>query len=127
MKSIMILSILVIVIIYIYNKSCVSKGDVKRIQSLLRQSARYGVAALQDNNSAIAVLHGDYSAAYLYALLDVYTEDEIKSAVDINLLEFKKGVQNVQAQVTKRLYEVCPKIVPKESSRLLVEASQLGV
>lgn len=38
------------------------------IKTLVRQSARWSVAALQDTNIMIAVLHSNYGAGYLWVL-----------------------------------------------------------
>jgi hypothetical protein len=107
-----------------FKRKLIISSQEENIKILLRQSARYSIAALQDENKAIAILHANYGAAYLYALTDVYTENIIEELAGINIQQFKKEVQSVQDQVTKGVYEACPNIVPKNSSKILLFVSQ---
>ena len=42
----------------------------KNINTLIRQAARWSVAAQQDESPIIALLHANYGAGYLWALKD---------------------------------------------------------
>jgi len=111
--------------IYLKTKTRVeSASDIERINRLIKQSSRYAIAANQDDNKAIAVLHGNYAAGYLYALLDIYSEEEISNVSNIGLHAFKNEVQNAQTKATRGMYEACPGITPKKSAKILIEASQ---
>lgn len=110
--------------IYLKIRTTVKQTDAERIKRLLKQSSRYAVAADQDENKAVAVLHGNYAAGYLYALLDIYSEEDILQATSINLREFKTEVQNAQAKSTSGIYEACPNVIPEKSAKILLDASQ---
>ena len=62
-----IMGIIITNLLTIYKKKCLIGNEyiVKVVKSLLRQSARWTVAARQDKNPLIAVLHANYGAAYL--------------------------------------------------------------
>jgi hypothetical protein len=85
-----------------------TRGINKSIEKLVRQSARYAVAAQQDASPVIAVLHANYAAAYFYALNDIATESQIHNATGIDVKKFKEHVINVQDMVTRKTSEKCP-------------------
>ena len=88
-----------------------TRGMNKSIEKLVRQSARYAVAAQQDASPVIAVLHANYAAAYFYALKDIATESQIHNATGIDVKKFKEHVTNVQDMVTRKTAEKCPDFV----------------
>ena len=81
------------------------------IEKLVRQSARYAVAAQQDASPVIAILHANYAAAYFYALKDIASESQIHNATGIDVKKFKEHITNVQDMVTRRTSEKCPEFV----------------
>jgi len=81
------------------------------IDTLVRQSARYAVAAQQDASPVIALLHANYATAYFYALRDIASESQIHNATGINVKKFKEHVTNVQDMITRRTSEKCPDFV----------------
>jgi hypothetical protein len=88
-----------------------TRGMNKAIEKLVRQSARYAVAAQQDASPVIAILHANYAAAYFYALKDIASESQIHNATGIDVKKFKEHVTNVQDMVTRRTSEKCPDFV----------------
>jgi len=99
-----------IVILYLMMKNK-SRNMNSAIEKLVRQSARYAVAAQQDASPVIAILHANYAAAYFYALKDIASESQIHNATGIDVKKFKEHVTNVQDMVTKRTSEKCPEFV----------------
>ena len=80
----------------------------KTIKTLIRQSARWAVAAGQDESPMIACLHANYAAGYLWALRDIATDSEIEQLGDIDVLKFKKKIIDVQDKATKYAALKCP-------------------
>ena len=99
-----------IVILYLMMKNK-SRNMNSAIEKLVRQSARYAVAAQQDASPVIAILHANYAAAYFYALKDIASESQIHNATGIDVKKFKEHVTNVQDMVTRRTSEKCPEFV----------------
>ena len=91
-----------------------SGEDVKRdiIKTLLRQSARWSTAAAQDEAPMIAVLHANYGAGYLWALMDVANNDEIERATGVDVLKYKEGITSTQDAATVRAIGACPEFGP---------------
>ena len=85
------------------------------IKTLVRQSARWAVAAEQDKNIMIAVLHANYAAGYLWALADIYTSQEIEQATGIDYMRFRDAIIGIQDKTSKRLATACPDFVPKKT------------
>ena len=99
-----------IVILYLMMKNK-SRNMNSAIEKLVRQSARYAVAAQQDASPVIAILHANYAAAYFYALKDIASESQIHNATGIDVKKFKEHVTNVQDMVTRKTSEKCPDFV----------------
>tara|TARA_B100001758_G_scaffold195879_1_gene173600 strand:- start:4450 stop:4875 length:426 start_codon:yes stop_codon:yes gene_type:complete len=78
------------------------------INTLIRQSSRWAVASEQDNSPMIALLHANYAAGYLWALMDIYSSDEIYKATKVNISEFKNIITDIQDKATKKVSNACP-------------------
>lgn len=109
-----IVGIIVTNLFSLYKKKCLLGNEyvVKVIKSLLRQSARWTIAARQDENPLIAVLHANYGAAYLWALKDNFTTDMIEEASGIDIKRFKKDIVETQDNVTRKMSAQCPGFAP---------------
>jgi hypothetical protein len=108
MAYLYLIAIIFVLYLMMQNKT---RGMNKAIEKLVRQSARYAVAAQQDASPVIAILHANYAAAYFYALKDIASESQIHNATGIDVKKFKEHVTNVQDMVTKRTSEKCPEFV----------------
>lgn len=87
----------------------------KVIQTLSRGAARWSTAAKQDQNSMIAVLHANYGAAYLWALNDVATSNQITQVTGIPYQQFRDEIVHIQDQATMKMAGLCPQYAPKPS------------
>jgi len=95
-------------------ESACTASDADRIRRLVRQAARWSVAAKQDSNVMIAVLHANYGASYLWSLLDLYSTSQIKAAVpELDLDQFKGKITEVQDWATKQMSSKCPSYAPE--------------
>ena len=108
MAYLYLIGVIFVLYLMMQNKT---RGINKSIEKLVRQSARYAVAAQQDASPVIAVLHANYAAAYFYALKDIATESQIHNATGIDVKKFKEHVTNVQDMVTRKTSEKCPEFV----------------
>jgi hypothetical protein len=86
-----------------------SNDDINTIiQTLVRQCARWAVAAQQDKSPIIALLHANYATGYLWALKDIATDNQIKIATNVDILEFTKKITNIQDISTQKVSHNCP-------------------
>lgn len=108
MAYLYLIAIIFVLFLMMQNKT---RGMNKAIEKLVRQSARYAVAAQQDASPVIAILHANYAAAYFYALKDIASESQIHNATGIDVKKFKEHITNVQDMVTRRTSEKCPEFV----------------
>jgi hypothetical protein len=108
MAYLYLIAIIFVLYLVMQNKT---RGVNKAIEKLVRQSARYAVAAQQDASPVIAVLHANYAAAYFYALKEFATDSQIHNATGIDVKKFKEHVTNVQDMVTKKTSAKCPEFV----------------
>ena len=102
--------IAVIFVLYLMMKNK-TRGMNKAIEKLVRQSARYAVAAQQDESPVIAILHANYATGYFYALKEFASESQIHNATGIDVEKFKEHIINVQDMVTRKTSEKCPEFV----------------
>lgn len=98
-----------------------NSGRNESIRILLRQAARWAVAAQQDDGPLIAILHANYAAGYLWALLDISTPDEIEHATGIDFHGFKGSIQRIQDNATEQLARKCSLFI---SNDLLTRAAR---
>ena len=108
MAYLYLIGVIFVLYLMMQNKT---RGMNKAIEKLVRQSARYAVAAQQDESPVIAILHANYAAAYFYALKDIASESQIHNATGIDVKKFKEHVTNVQDMVTRKTSEKCPDFV----------------
>ena len=108
MAYLYLIAVIVVLYLMMQNKT---RGMNKAIEKLVRQSARYAVAAQQDASPVIAILHANYAAAYFYALKDIASESQIHNATGIDVKKFKEHITNVQDMVTRKTSEKCPDFV----------------
>jgi hypothetical protein len=93
-----------------FSNGCREKPKV--IETLVRQSSRYALAAEQDMSPLVAVLHANYAAAYLWALKDVASDAEISNVIGKDKLkELESYVKTVQDTATKRATRDCPSFI----------------
>ena len=78
------------------------------IKKLVRQTARWSMAAQQDENPLIAVLHANYGAAYLWALKDITSDDEIRQTTGLDLETLTKETVKIQDAATIKAVKECP-------------------
>ena len=81
------------------------------IKKLIRQSSRYAIASKQDNNPLINVLHANYAASYMFALKDIFSDNEIEYILGSkeNRLKYEKEIIDIQDKSTKMAVKICPK------------------
>lgn len=108
MAYLYLIAVIFVLYLMMQNKT---RGMNKAIEKLVRQSARYAVAAQQDASPVIAILHANYAAAYFYALKDIASESQIHNATGIDVKKFKEHITNVQDMVTRKTSEKCPEFV----------------
>lgn len=84
-----------------------------RVQGLIQKCASYAVQAQQDASPVQAMLHANYSAAYLDALKTVSTERQIQQVGSINLGTFESHILNVQKSVTDKALQEVPDLAGK--------------
>jgi hypothetical protein len=104
-----------LIFIYFFSNDNLSNRDIENIKILSRQAARWSVAAEQDKNPLISVLHANYGAGFLWALSDLYYPEEIKTATNIDYNKFKKHITNIQDTSVRKLGSICPNYMPSTS------------
>ena len=99
------------------------RASEEEIRSLARQVARWIVAAEQDAEPSIAVLHANYGVGWLDALRELATPEQVQAAVGIPFKELRTAALAAQDRAAAQLAGRCPKAVPQHRlARLAGEA-----
>lgn len=112
------------VLFYLFNfyykkyVACVDERTSMLIRQYLKSSARYSIAAEQDDNLIIAALHASYGAAFLWALKEVSSIEYIESLTGVDMKKFELGILKIQENVFKKLSKKCPDLVGDYSKLL---------
>ena len=77
------------------------------IKTLVRQIARWSIAAQQDSNPIIALLHANYGAGYLWAIKDIATHEQVQRITGVDLTKLTTEVVKIQDNATKNLVQKC--------------------
>jgi len=59
-------------------------------------------------NGLIQNLHFGYCVGYWWSIKEIYSDEEIERASNINIKEFEKRLLILQDKITKNLMKVCP-------------------
>lgn len=110
------------------HKSTVESPDRSLERSLViltRQAARWAVAAQQDSNALIGVLHANYAAGYLWAIKDIANGEQVRAATGLDLVEFERHIVGVQDNASRALSSQCPALMTNVDSYLAAVAGDL--
>jgi len=92
--------------------SCPENDHASDIRKLGRQTLRWSTASKQDENAMIAVLHANYGVAYLSALRDIATDEEIERVLGVTREEIENWVSSAQDEASRKMIESCPEYGP---------------
>lgn len=87
-------------------------ADPATIQTLLRQASRWTVAAEQDTNPLICVLHANYGMAYITALRQVASDAEVIQVTGYDPREVEAYIAEVQDWAVHSFAPHVPHMVP---------------
>ena len=92
-------------------KDNINRKDM--LNKLLRQSARWSLAAYQDNSDLVSVLHANYGAGYLWAIKDTFEDWEIEEILGSaeNRRKFESYIVEIQDIATKKATSTCPEFI----------------
>lgn len=114
--DILVLTLIIIILFSIaYLQSNNDDFKTQTIKTLVRQASRWSLAAEQDTNPIIALLHANYGAGYLWALKDIANDNDIERETGINVIKFRDNIVKIQDDVTMNAIKLCSKYVSQES------------
>ena len=97
----------------------------ENIKSLIRQTARWSSASIQDENHLIALLHANYGVGYLGALTQIYSQNDIEKYGGINLKNFSAQIYKIQDMATLKMAKNCVFNIPPEFFELAKLAKEI--
>ena len=80
------------------------------IRKLIRSSSRYSLAAKQDLNSLVKILHANYGAADMFSLKNLFSEKEIEEVLGSEEIrkKYEKAIIEIQDKSTREAVKKCP-------------------
>jgi len=110
-----VLNLILIIILFSWSYSSNnSPSHHENITTLLRQTARWLTASLNDSNPYIANLHANYAQGYFMALTDIYPDAMIQKVSGVDTFTMKKEIAKGQDNSVRMLAKVCPEGKPKQ-------------
>lgn len=122
MYSFGIYAIIIIIISIIFSTkfckteyhSLISAEKRKHVNALVRQMYRWYIAATQDQNAIIKILHANYAVGYFSALHDVASGAEIDEITGLDIKKVGEAIIKQQDESIIKIGKQCPKIIPKD-------------
>jgi len=111
-------ALLVGVVLFV-KRSALDTNFENIVTILYRQCARWAVAAEQDENVVIGVLHANYATGYLWALKDIVRTDIFKKITGEDFLSFENKIVKIQDTATQKLVSLCKESIPISDPSLL--------
>lgn len=108
-----IIIILLLIAIWTWWTGRVPDDKLMQINRLIRQTYRWYIAAAQDTNPVIKMLHSNYAVGYLDALRLLASDEEILGATGMNIRDVQKNILKMQDASLLEVYKACPAILPK--------------
>ncbi len=88
-------------------------ADPATIHILLRHAARWAIAADQDIEPVIRVLHANYAVGYMLALREVASDCEVLAVTGYDPYDLFVELLQVQDAATHEAMALCPQLIPK--------------
>jgi hypothetical protein len=107
-NAILGITILFVLFIYYILNTDYNKRDSFIIKTLIRGCSRWAIASKQDKSPLIALLHANYASGYLWAIKDVFTNEDIHKWTGVNIIDYQDKITSIQDDATKRVSEICP-------------------
>ena len=89
------------------------------IRTLLRHAGRWAIAAVQDNEPAIRMLHANYAVGYMLALREVASDAQVLAVTGYDPFDLFQELLQIQDNAMHQAAAACPTMVP--SPRWLAE------
>lgn len=112
--------ILFIVVVIILNLTRKKSDFDESVKILIRQAARWSVAAEQDKNPFIANLHANYGSAYIFAVRDIASDVDIQRITGVDARKMQTHITAIQDNALKTLARICPEGQPKSRFLALI-------
>jgi PDZ domain-containing secreted protein len=107
-NAILGITILFVLFVYYILNTNYNKRDSFIIKTLIRGCSRWAIASKQDKSPLIALLHANYASGYLWAIKDVFTNEDIHKWTGVNIIDYQDKITSIQDDATKRVSEICP-------------------
>jgi len=88
-------------------------ADGETIRILIRQASRWAVAAEQDANPLIRVLHANYAMAFVAALRQVASDDFVIRETGVDPQELETYVGQLQDWAVQSFAPYVPEMIPQ--------------
>lgn len=90
-------------------ENIIKKGDVNiKIKNIIKKAAQLSFLALDNSKEPVYSLKSsNYAIAYVSVLQEIYTDDQIQNATNINLNQFKNELLKIQSTITANIKNTC--------------------
>ena len=90
-------------------ENIIKKGNANiKIKNIIKKAAELSLLALDNSKEPISSLKSsNYAIAYVSTLQEIYTDDQIQNATNINVNQFKNELLKIQTTITANIKNTC--------------------
>lgn len=85
---------------------------IEHTEVLLRSANRWALAASQDRAALLALMHACYAKAYVTAVRRIMTDEQLRDAHNVNMLELIDKMDRIERGAVAALAAKAPEVVP---------------
>jgi hypothetical protein len=85
---------------------------IEHTDVLLRSANRWALAATQDKAPLLALMHICYAKAYVVAVRRIMTDEQLRDAHNVNMIELIEKMDQVERQAVAAIATSSPNLVP---------------
>lgn len=85
---------------------------IEHTDVLLRSANRWALAATQDKAPLLALMHICYAKAYVVAVRRIMTDEQLRDAHNVNMIELIEKMDQVERQAVAAIAASSPNLVP---------------
>ena len=91
----------------------VAKETIAQTDTLLKAANKWAVAAQQDANIVMQLMHICYAKAYVTSLRRILSDEQIQKAHRVDMVNLEQSMEALQQKTLSALAEKAPNIMPE--------------
>ena len=103
-----------------------SVSTVTHAKQLVSESTQWHIAAQQDTNEALALMHASYAVACATAARQLVDDAELTRQTGVHMQELMMILNDTQQKTFQALFQSCPMIAPPDANGYSIYTGYIG-